>query len=43
MIIWIYRFEDGTKLELLNVGLSTAELMMLRELHGGYVVDWRRM
>lgn len=34
MTIWIYEFEDGTKLELLNNGLSNAEVWKLEELHG---------
>lgn len=42
MTIWIYRFDDGTKLELLNVGLSIAELWKLQELHGNVVVDFER-
>ncbi len=32
--IWIYLFKDGTKLELLNNGLSLAEIWKLEEIHG---------
>ena len=31
---YIYTFEDGTVLKLLNVGLSVAEIWKLEELHG---------
>lgn len=31
---YIYTFEDGTVLTLLNVGLSVAEVWKLEELHG---------
>lgn len=31
---YIYAFEDGTVLTLLNVGLSVAEVWKLEELHG---------
>lgn len=40
MIIWKYIFEDGTKLELLNIGLSTEEVRKLMELHGAVTVDF---
>ena len=33
-MIYIYTFEDGTVLTLLNVGLSVAEVWKLEELHG---------
>lgn len=33
-MIFIYKFEDGTVLRLLNVGLSVAEVWKLEELHG---------
>lgn len=33
-MIYIYAFEDGTVLTLLNVGLSVAEVWKLEELHG---------
>ena len=32
--IWIYRFNDGTTLKLLNVGFSIQELWLLQDLHG---------
>ena len=31
---YIYTFEDGTVLTLLNIGLSVAEVWKLEELHG---------
>ena len=40
MTIWKYFFADGTKLELLNVGLSTEEVRKLMELHGACTVDF---
>lgn len=40
MTIWKYIFEDGTKLELLNVGLSTEEVRKLMELHEAVTVDF---
>lgn len=41
--IWIYIFEDGTRLELLDIGLSTEELIILQDLHGGVVVNFERI
>ena len=32
--IWIYSFDDGTEFELLNIGFSTQEIIMLEKLHG---------
>ena len=43
MTIWIYIFEDGTKLELLNIGFSTLEIIALRKLHGKVVINSKRM
>ena len=40
MTIWKYMFADGTKLELLNIGLSTDEVRKLMELHGACTVDF---
>jgi len=42
MIAWIYIFEDGTRLELVNIGLSTEEVLKLMELHGAVTVDFER-
>ena len=42
MTVWIYIFEDGTKLELLNIGLSTEEVQKLMELHGAVTVNFER-
>ena len=43
MTIWIYTFEDGTRLELLNNGLSTAEVWKLQELHGKANVSYKQI
>jgi hypothetical protein len=32
--LWIYEFEDGTVLKLLDEGLSAEEVWKLAELHG---------
>ena len=40
MTIWKYMFADGTKLELIDVGLSTEEVIKLMELHGACTVDY---
>lgn len=32
--IWIYSFDDGTEFELLNIGFSIQEIIMLEKLHG---------
>lgn len=37
MTVWFYVFEDGTRLELLNIGLSNGEIWKLTELHGNLV------
>ena len=39
MTVWIYIFEDGTTLKLLNMGLSTEEVWKLQELHGAVKVS----
>lgn len=38
MTIWVYKFEDGTTLELYKNGLSAVEIWKLQELHGKNVV-----
>ena len=35
--IWIYKFKDGTKLKVLEKGLSDAEVRKLEELHGAWI------
>ena len=42
MIIWEYRFEDKTKLELLHP-LTNAELVKMWDLHGYVVVGFREV
>ena len=38
-MVWVYTFEDGTVLKLIDAGLTTAEICKLQELHhGGAVV-----
>lgn len=39
-IIWIYRFEDGTQLKLLNTNLSAEEFIKLQDIHGACVVSY---
>ncbi len=38
--VWIYRFTDGTKYELL-ISLSTNELKKLMKIHGAVVADFK--
>ena len=38
--VWIYRFEDGTKMELL-IGLTTEKLKELMKVHGAVVIDFK--
>lgn len=42
MIIWIYKFNDGTVLKLLDNGLSTGELWALKEMHGDCEMSFER-
>lgn len=37
--VWIYIFEDGTRLKLLDIGLSTEEIIALGKLHGKCVMS----
>lgn len=39
-IIWVYTFDDGTQLKLLNTGLSVEEIWKLQEIHGSCVVSY---
>lgn len=41
--IWIYSFEDGTQLKLINMGFSTGELLVLQEMHGACVISHERI
>lgn len=43
MMVWVYTFEDGTVLKLLEVGLSTEEVWKLQELHGTCKASWERI
>ena len=43
MTTWVYEFEDGTKLELLNIGLSVEEIWKLKELHGDVKKSFKRI
>ena len=42
-IIWIYTFEDGTQLKLLNTGLSTEEIWKLQDIHGACVMSHEQL
>ena len=42
-IVYTYTFDDGTKLQLLNVGFSTEELWKLQELHGAVVINHEKL
>lgn len=42
MIIWIYKFKDGTVLKLLDNGLSIGELWALKEMHGDCETSFER-
>lgn len=42
MIIWEYRFEDKTKLELIRP-LTGIELVKMWEKHGYMVIDFRKV
>ena len=33
-MFYVYEFEDGARIELLDVGLSTQELWALKDIHG---------
>lgn len=41
--IWLYSFDDGTELKLLDAGLSTQEIVALAKLHGKCVISHERI
>lgn len=41
--IWIYSFDDGTELKLLDTGFSTQEIVELEKLHGMCVISFKRI
>ena len=41
--IWIYSFDDGIELKLLDTGLSTQEIVELVKLHGKCVVNHEKI
>lgn len=43
MMVWVYTFDDGTILKLLEVGLSTEEVWKLQELHGACKPSWEKI
>lgn len=43
MVVWVYRFEDGTVLKLLDAGLTIAEICKLQDLHGACKPSWERI
>lgn len=42
-VIWIYSFDDGIELKLLNIGFSMQEVAMLEKLHGKCVISHERV
>lgn len=40
-MFWVYEFEDGTILKLVNVGLSAREVWKLEDVHGKLVKSGR--
>lgn len=43
MMVWVYTFEDGTILKLLDAGMTIAEIWKLQELHGACKSSWERI
>ena len=43
MILWTYIFDDGTKLQSFNDGISTTEMWKLVKLHGGCNVSYEQI
>ena len=41
--IWIYSFDDGTELKLLDIGFSMQEIVELEKLHGTCVISHERI
>jgi len=41
--IWIYVFDDGVELKLLDTGFSTQEILVLEKLHGKCVINHERI
>ena len=41
--IWIYSFDDGTQLKLLDTGFSMKEIIALEKLHGKCVMSHKRI
>ena len=41
--IWIYSFDDGTELKLLDTGFSVQEIVELEKMHGKCVVSHERI
>ena len=41
--IWIYSFDDGTELKLLDTGFAVQEIVALEKLHGKCVISHERI
>ena len=41
--IWIYSFDDGVELKLLDTGFSVQEIVELKKLHGKCVMSHKRI
>ena len=41
--IWIYSFDDGTELKLLDIRFSTQEIAELTKLHGKCIISHERI
>lgn len=41
--IWIYSFDDGVELKLLDTGFSIQEIVELEKLHGKCVISHERI
>lgn len=41
--IWIYSFDDGTELKLLDTGFAVQEIVVLEKLHGKCVISHERI
>ena len=42
-IVWVYTFDDGTVLRLLDVGLSVEEVCKLQLIHGACTISsWQK-
>lgn len=40
--IWIYKFEDGTEISLVNKGFSVEEIWKMQEIHGKVTSSFKK-